>query len=340
MTFHRAAISILIVCAAIAGGPDVSPVHAASLKIATLSPDGSSWMERMREGAAEVERNTGGRVKIKYYPGGVMGNDTAVLQKMRIGQLQGGTLMAGSLTDVYPDIEIYSLPMKFRSLDEIDDVRKKMDPILTGALDKAGLISFGIAEGGFAYILSKNPIRNLSDLRQRKMWIPDDDPNILAGVKAFDLKPIPLSIADVLAGLQTGLIDTVTTSPIGAVALQWHTQVNYLLDVPFLYIYALLVADQKAFGKLPPEDQPVVREILTRMFADIDRQNRKDNTKAMAALKNQGIAFITPTPAALAELREYSKKVPRELIASGRFTPGIVQTLDDALDAYRKKQER
>ena len=84
--------------------------QAARLKIATLSPDGSSWMERMREGAAEVEQKTGGRVSIKYYPGGVMGNDKAVLQKMRIGQLQGGTLMTGSMTDIYPDIEIYSLP--------------------------------------------------------------------------------------------------------------------------------------------------------------------------------------------------------------------------------------
>ena len=227
--------------------------------------------------------------------------------------------------------------MKFRSLDEVDYVRKKMDPILLGALEKEGYTAFGIAEGGFAYILSKNPIRSLGDLRQRKLWIPDDDPNILEGVKAFDLKPIPLSIADVLAGLQTGLIDTITTPPIGALALQWHTQVKYLMDVPFMYICALLVADQKAFSRLSPGDQPVVREILSRMFTEIDRQNRADNIKAMAALRNQGIKFITPSPEALAELREYSGKVPRHLIETGRFSPGIVNVLEDELNAYRKK---
>ena len=337
MNFHRAALSILILTVSLGIILTGVPAHAVRLKIATLSPDGSSWMERMRAGAAEVEQKTGGRVRIKYYPGGVMGNDTAVLQKMRIGQLQGGTLMVGSLTDIYPDIEIYSLPMKFRSLDEVDYVRKKMDSILIEALEKKGLTAFGIAEGGFAYILSKNPIRNLDDLRRQKMWIPDDDPNILEGVKAFDLKPTPLSIADVLAGLQTGLIDTVTTSPIGAVALQWHTQVNYLLDVPFMYICAVLVADQKAFSRLSPEDQPVVRGILSRMFTEIDRQNREDNTKAMAALRNQGIEFITPSPEALSELRAYSAKVPRHLIETGRFSPQIVNTLEDELNAYRKK---
>ncbi|WP_373501392.1 TRAP transporter substrate-binding protein DctP [Desulfococcus sp.] len=333
MKIHRMVLPILALWVALAA----LPAHAARLKIATLSPDGSPWMERMRQGAAEVEEKTGGRVQIKYYPGGVMGNDTAVLQKMRIGQLQGGTLMAGSLTGFYPDIEIYSLPMKFRSLDEVDHIRKKMDPFLLASLEKKGVTAFGIAEGGFAYILSKHPVRNLADLRQRKMWIPDDDPNILEGVKAFDLKPIPLAISDVLAGLQTGLIDTVTTSPIGAVALQWHTQVKHLMNVPFMYINALLVADQKAFSRLSAEDQPVVREVLSRMFADIDRQNREDNIKAMEALRNQGINFIAPTGEALAELRERSEKVPLRLVESGRISEAIVRSLEDGLDAYRKQ---
>lgn len=330
--YHRLCLALAL--AVILTGPTA---QAARLKLATLSPDGSAWMERMREGAAEVAAKTGGRVQLKYYPGGVMGNDDAVLRKMRIGQLQGGTVMAGSLSEIYPNIEIYSLPMKFRSLPEVDHVRKTMDPLLLDALSQKGLIAFGIAEGGFAYILSQKPIRNLADLRQRKMWIPDDDPNVLEGVKAFELKPIPLAVSDVLAGLQTGLIDTVTTSPIGAVALQWHTRVNYLLDVPFMYIYALLVADQKAFLRLPSEDQTVVREVLTRMFADIDRRNREDNIKAMTALRHQGIEFITPSPEALAELRNHSDKVPRRLVAADRFSPRLVEVLDNHLNAFRRR---
>lgn len=333
MRIHRILFAVLALGVALAPAPSCG----ARLKIATLSPDGSAWMAQMRKGADEVAARTQGRVEIKYYPGGVMGTDTAVLQKMRIGQLQGATLMAGSLSGIYPDIEIYSLPMKFRSLDEVDHVRKQMDPVLLTPLEKKGLVAIGIAEGGFAYMLSKHPIRNLADLRQRKMWVPNDDPNILEGVKAFDLRPIPLAIADVLTGLQTGLIDTVTTSPIGAVALQWHTQVKHLLDVPFMYICALLVVDQKAFSRLSPEDQPVVREILSRMFTEIDRQNREDNIQAMMALRNQGIAAITPTAEALAELRERSERVPRSLVSSGRISEGIVRTLEENLDAYRKK---
>ena len=87
-------LTILVFCAS---------AHAVTIKIATISPEGSMWMEKMREGAGQVAKATDNRVKFKFYPGGVMGNDKAVLRKIRINQLQGGALMAGSLTSFFPE---------------------------------------------------------------------------------------------------------------------------------------------------------------------------------------------------------------------------------------------
>ena len=83
------------------------------IKIATISPDGTAWMKAMRTGADDIKKQTKGRVVIKFYPGGVMGNDKNVLRKIRIGQLHGGAVTAGSLTSIYPDIDIYGLPYLF-----------------------------------------------------------------------------------------------------------------------------------------------------------------------------------------------------------------------------------
>ena len=71
----------------------VAPTLAAQttrLKIATMVPDGSFWMKEFEAAADEIDRRTGGRVNLRFYPGGTMGSDTAVLRKMRIGQLHGG----------------------------------------------------------------------------------------------------------------------------------------------------------------------------------------------------------------------------------------------------------
>ena len=103
---------VLLYCAVVAVP---GPVLARTLKIATLSPDGTAWMQELRKGGKEIEERTEGRVKLKFYPGGVMGNDQTILRKIRIGQLQGGAFAGGGLVEVYNDMQVYSLPFLFRS---------------------------------------------------------------------------------------------------------------------------------------------------------------------------------------------------------------------------------
>ena len=98
--------------------------QAATIKIATLAPDGSFWMKEVRRGADEIAERTGGRVQIRLYPGGTMGNDQAVLRKMRIGQLQGGMVVGMTLAGISPELQVYGLPLMFRSYEEVDHVRE------------------------------------------------------------------------------------------------------------------------------------------------------------------------------------------------------------------------
>ncbi len=310
---------------------------ATTIKIATLSPDGSMWMEKMRKGAEAVAQKTEHRVEIKFYPGGVMGDDKSVIRKIHIGQLHGGAVIAGSMTQFYPDNQIYAMPLKFRSLEEVDYIRKNMDKLIAEGLEKSGFMTFGLAEGGFAYLMSKEPVKNIEELRKRKVWIPDDDSAIFEAVKAFGINPIPLSIADVRAGLQTGLIDTIATSPVGAIALQWHTQVRYVLDMPFLYLYALLAVDKKAYEKLSPGDQKILSEEMSRAFSEIGAENRKDDAKASEALKKQGVKFLMPTPDDMKEWHKISETVPDRLIKSGKLSPDILKTFEGHLNDFRTK---
>jgi TRAP-type transport system periplasmic protein len=314
--------------------------QAIQIKIATLSPEGSVWMEKMREGAEELAKRTDDRIKIKFYSGGVMGDDQAVLRKIRIGQLQGGAFVSGSLSLFYPDNQIYSLPLFFRSFKEIDYVRGYLDQKIIDGFEKGGLVIFGIAEGGFAYVMSTVPIYTVENMREQKVWIPDNDSMILEAIKAFDITPIPLSIADVRAGLQTGLINTVTTPPIGALALQWHTQIKYLLDEPFLYIYGVLAVDRKVFKRLSPTDQQTFREIMGDVFKILDRRNREDNIKAIETLHKQGIKFIKPSTEALRKWRKDASEVPNRLIKAGKLSQEMVNSLENLLKEYRLKESK
>ena len=145
-----------------------STSEANKLKIATLSPNGSSWMQTMRAGAKEIAKQTENNVRIKFYPGGVMGDDNSVLRKIHFGQLQGGAFVSGSLSNVYPDIQIYSLPLTFKSFAEVDYVRKRMDEQIMGGMDRNGFIVLGFAEGGLPISCPKYRFGPLTILTSRK----------------------------------------------------------------------------------------------------------------------------------------------------------------------------
>jgi TRAP-type transport system periplasmic protein len=317
-----------------------SQAHAVVLKIATLSPDGSNWMITMRKSANEVAKKTENRVSFKFYPGGVMGDDKAVLRKIRIGQLHGGILTSGSLSKFYPDIQVYNLPMVFKSFAEVDYVRKHMDRLIVDGLGKGGFVIFGLAEGGFAYLMSTTPVKNTNDLRTNKVWIPENDELGLATFKIMGSTPIPLPLAEVRTALQTGLINTVTASAIGAIALQWYTQVNYITDTPLMYLCGLLAIDKKAFKKISPSDQQVIHNVMSRIYRQFDRENRKDNIIALETLRKQGIKFVMPDNKTMEEWKKLALEVTGNLIDSGQISQEIVNTLQHNLEDYRSKHHK
>lgn len=310
--------------------------HAVVLKIATLVPDGTTWMDAFRRGAAEVKARTDGRVEFRFYPGGVMGNDKSVLRKIRIGQLQGGAITGGGLAEIYPDAQIYSLPFIFRSLNEVDYVRAKMDPLIITGLRKAGFVSFGISEGGFAYLMSNQPVRSIADLKSLKVWVPDGDVISRTAFRAVGVYPISLPLTDVLTGLQTGLIDTVASSPIGAIALQWHTRVKYLTDMPLLYLYGTMVVSNKAFDRMSPQDQQVVQQVFGGIFKQLNSENRVDNAKARDVLKQQGVVFVPPAKGDDGWQAVVERTIDR-LTKDNVLSQGMLDTLQHNLAVYRQQ---
>ena len=302
-------------------------VLAKSIKIATISPEGTFWMKQMRVGAKEIKEKTQGRVKFKFYPGGVMGNDENVLRKIRIGQLHGGAITIGNLSQSAPDTTIYGLPFLFSSLDDAKEVRKTTDPMLSKIIEDSGFVNFGFAQGGFSYLMSKEPVRSFDDLRSQKPWVPEKSEVGLSVYRNVGVTPISLPLSDVLTGLQTGLINNVTISPIGALALQWHTYIHYVVDLPLNYLTAMMIIDKKVFLKLSKTDQAIVREVMTKAYEKIDAQNRLDNIAAREALIKQGVKFVDLSDKEKAEWLQTGDAVIREMIEKYKYKKALYEAI-------------
>jgi TRAP-type transport system periplasmic protein len=310
--------------------------HATVIKIATLSPDGSAWMKQMRAGADAIEQRTAGRVSFKFYPGGVMGDDSAVLRKMRINQLQGGAITSGALEAIYPDSQVYNMPLLFKSFDEVDYVRTHMDKILEKGFEAKGFVTFGFAEGGLAYPMTKgSPINKPADLQSHKIWAPTADALSASTFASINITPIPLGLGDVLAGLQTNLIDTLACPPVPALVMQWHSQMTSVTDIPMTYVYAMMAIDKKVFDSLSPADQATVRVEMRKVFTELDQQNRKDNINAFDTLKRQGIAVISPSETDRKAWYELGDQAQKKLLDQNLVSKEIYKQMEDLLRSYR-----
>lgn len=315
-----------------------TPAFAVTLKIATVTPDGSQWMKDMRESAAEIKARTQGRVLIKYYGGGIKGDDTKVLGLIRIGQLQGGAFTPSALASQYSDLNLYGMPLVFNSVEEAAYVRSKMDVRLQKGLEEAGFVNFGFATSGFANILSATPVTTLADLKGKRVWVPEGDRISYGSMEALALNPVTLPLTDVLTGLQTGLLDIVAIPPMVALVMQWHTKVKYITKVPLVYTFGFMAIDKKAFDKINDADQAIVNEVMTRTYQNFNKQNLIDNQGAYDALLNSQIKPAKFDDEEFVKVRELLLASNLKQGTNGAFTLSLYQEMLQYIDEYRSNQ--
>jgi TRAP-type C4-dicarboxylate transport system substrate-binding protein len=334
MKLFRAAIAIFAV---LLGGSTVA-LAATQIKIATLAPQNSQWATDFTAGAAEIKERTEGRVILKFYWGGAQGATAKVLQKMKIGQLHGGTFSPTDFQKQFPELNLYGLPFVFQSEDEVNYVRSFLDPQLEERFEELGYVSFGFASGGFAIIMSNEPIRGHADLKGKKIWLPEGDLISFEAMKALQLTPYPSSLTNVLTGLQTGLIDVVAIPPAVAVALQWHTKVKYVTRVPVLYVMGFMGIQKKAFARLDPADQEVVREVMSGVYTKVGERSLRESDNAVEALMSVGLEMVEPTPGEFEKMSEVAADTNRKMAQKGMFSLEFLQQMQSHIDDYRKEQ--
>jgi TRAP-type transport system periplasmic protein len=265
------------------------------LKLGTLAPEGSTWAKAIRDINQELEQKTNKEVALRLFPGGVLGDEEDMLRKIKVGQIHGGFFTGGGLGLIFKDIKILAIPFLFENYNEVDGLMTKMGPFFEkGVLDN-GYKIMGWAESGFIYVLSKNPIKSAADFRKGKVWIWEDTAMGRALFKELGINPIPLGIPDVLVSLQTGMIDTVYSSPVAAISMQWFTRVSYLSDVPLAYSVGALVVQKSAFERIPAPLRGTVEEVFRRHIALLKENIRKENQKAIGVMTKQGIKLVTPS---------------------------------------------
>lgn len=284
------------------------------LKIATLAPEGSTWMNVMGELDAQVREKTDGEVGLRFYPGGIQGEDLVVLRKIRAGQLHGGGFTGVGLGEIAPSLRVMELPFLFENGDEVHAVHEKLDPLFEKTLHDVGYTLMGWAEVGFVYLYSKTPVTSTADLKAQKVWLWEGDPLAEAFLRAAGVAPVPLSITDVLTSLQTGLITTVYITPYACIGMQWFSRVAYTTDIPLTFSTGAVVVTNEAWDRIPAAYQPVVRDLCKSYFGRLSEATAADDRKSMDVIAKSGVKALTPPPPEVESFHRIGESVRTQLV--------------------------
>lgn len=324
----------------------VSQAHAGSekrkrpkveFKIASLTPEGSTWSNFMRQMDEEIYAATEGTVGCRFYFGGVAGDEKDVLRKIRIGQMHGGAFSGIGLGTIVPDVRVMEMPFTLKTYDEVDFVYDRLRPDFEKAYKEAGFELLGAAEQGYVYMMSANDIRTVDDVRHSKVWLWEGDPLAEAIFAAFHITPISLAVPDVLTSLQTNLIDTVYISPLGAVALQWFTKVKYIVDFPITNGTGAVIVSSKQWRRVPERYRPVVKKIVEQRSAELRAATRRENDEAMRTMVKNDLILRKPAADQIAGFERVGVDASRALVGK-LYSKGIYDKAMAALSEFRNRK--
>lgn len=288
-----ASLAALVLLAAAAVPAAAAPTR---FKVATLAPQGSIWDGGLRAMGARWAKETAERVALAIFPGGVAGDESDIVRKMRVGQFQGAGLTSTGLAEIDPAFKLFEIPMQFDSWRELAAVLGALEPELDRRLADKGFVRLAWSHGGWVHLFSREPIRTLEDLKRQKLFVWAGADEQVQQWRKNGFQPVALPATEVTLGFQTGLIDVVPTTPAAALSLQWYRQAPYMTALGLAPLVGAVVVRRDAWEKVAPADRELLsaaaRELEERLAAEVPKQDEE----SLVQMKARGLTVVELAP--------------------------------------------
>ncbi len=263
------------------------------LRLATSAPDGTGWSRQLKITSDVIASATKGQLRVKWYFGGIAGDELQAAERIGKGQLDG-VASGGPLCErIAPTMRVVGMPGLFQSRDEAAYVMHILRPEIAEEAQRNGfafLISSGL---GPSVLFSRKPIRSLSELRATKLWTWNLNDIESSAARAMGIPVVSAPLNDAAKMYATGAIDGFLALPSAAVAFQWSIQAKYFTDLRLGYLTACLVVANRAFDRLPVEQQNILRGEFARADARFEDFGRRMDDELLGGLfEKQGLIAV------------------------------------------------
>ena len=264
------------------------------LRFATLLPRGSLYHRVLLELGQSWRRAEGTDATFTVFSDGVQGDEADTVRRMRIGQLSGAMISVVGLTEIEPGAAaLQYMPLMFRSWEEVDAVGQKLRPVLEQRIAERGFIVLYWGEAGWVRFFSKQPAVRPTDFQHLKIYSWSGSPDQVRLMRTLGYNPVVLQTADILPGLQTGLIDAVPLIASWALAAQIDAVAPHMLDIHWAPVVGATVLTRKAWDGLSPAGQAALKQAAQKATQDLRAQRESGDAEAIEAMRKRGLKVHT-----------------------------------------------
>ena len=327
-----AVLSVCLLCLPVAA---LSQSYEYIWKSGSLVPKGVGYASQINEILVPgFLKATDGKLMLKTYFGGIMGDDEDVLKKVRAGQLQAAGSGAQLALIVCPDMGVTSLPFLFNNYDEVDYVRKAMYPAFDEIMQKDGLKLLLWLDQGFDQIYSvSHPITSSTDFEQTKFitWCGDIE---VAFLETMGASAIPVNVPEFNASIRQELADAYIGPPIWGVSTQMYSVIRYINATNIRYSPAVFFVSMDAWNALPEKYRQNIMAQREGWQTPFIEGSRADNEKCLNAMFNYGVQKVETPPEVLTVLKQRSRPIYGQMAGKVYSRKILDQTLN-LLKNYR-----
>lgn len=339
MTKSRTALLCIFLSLGLLSMVASSPLAAAkiNIKFASQAPEASPWHVMFKEIDKAWQEVTDGRVSMTIYPGGVSGDESDIIRKMRIGQLHAAALTSSGLTDIDEKFSVFGIPLFFDSWDELNYVLADIGPGLQASLEEKGFVFMTWGHIGWVHFFTKEPVARLDDLRKLKIFTWAGDDRMVQWWHSNGFRPVPLALPDAMQGLTTGLIDTMISPPLAALSLQWFKETPYMIDIGLVPMVGALVMSRRTWNKIDAADRPKLLEAAARVGEKLMKRIPGMDNFAVETMKRQGLEVLEIKNSEhsaewLAEAEAFADQMRGEMVPTAIFDQAL-----KARDEFRRQ---
>lgn len=293
------------------------------INVGTVAPEGSPWHEILQQMGQDWEEISGGKVILRIYPSGVLGDENDMLRKVRIGQLQAVALSSAGLERIERSVSCLQIPMLIDTYEELDYVWDRIAPTLEARLEQKGFVVLNWGDVGWVYFFTKEPAKTPNDIRKLKLFTSAGDPEAEKLYKELGFRPVPLAVTDLLPALQTGLIEAFDVPPLFALLDQSFALAKNMIDLKWAPLVGATVVSKRIWERIPEQLRPQLLQAARAAGQQRRSEIRKLGEDAIVEMQKRGLNVIHLDATALAEWRAEAEaaypKLRGGLVPAGLF---------------------